>query len=847
MNRLIKSQLKYVGMAFAGLCFTFLFLLEARAATNGIISRPAGFVRVPISANAAELVSQPFVSYGASINVLLTNQLTGSTNGQNADEIFKWYTVHQEYLSAVKVAGTGDSSIDGQWYSDVQATNFSDMTLNLGEGFFIRNRQTNEQSCFIYGKLVLDESVEKALEPGLNLIGYTYSTARKIEQSGIFGPSNSVVTNSERELDELHDLSTNAFESPVFVMGRGYWYKATGTSAVHWSEVRPYANPFPPEDCLPSIVDMKYDNIRNTIVLSLLSSGEDSETLAVFYQDIVRTNSFDTLTSWKIADTSISCTGSHVVEWADTDTVSRLPVNKVEGRCYFVGRVDLDENRNGKSDLMEWWQTSSGDFRLERFFAQNKVSNGNLVVSGGKMDRALWIAFTNQMSAVLAPRYWERLYLAGTSVDLYPSNSLEKLKMELLAIQQKKITRDREFESYRKTEEFRKQQREEWKLRKEEVNATQAINMAVSRRYPELASLLKREESLSRDIRENEQRFGRESKEYKTICENNLPELRKVTAQIDDLKTRAKIEFSDLNAAFTNAHTRLLQSLGRRRYDNGLEDEQRVISCRIQWQEKIEKAVKNGFPKWWSESGLSTNQDRRSDNEPLRGAMFKKYVCSAVDEVNKHLAAKKTSRLDNLKANLQFVKDDHVVTRGELLGIAKQFYDFFFFLNVLPDIYPWGGKRIDENLFLAAPVGELRYLFSFDPASKSCFPLAPKAGWEPWILEVRDLHCVSLFEPVNSRDLALTNGAVIESMELPYEGSEDPWSRHYLSNATFKGEGWNSSNLAFRVNGQIFPLSKTDSVDITDVVRRVGKKSIIVELIYYEEDPAAAGTVTNRY
>ena len=99
------------------LIVAFLLPFPAFSQQN-LTSKPVGFVRVELPAGAQTVVSIPFVPFSNSINAVFSGQLTGSTNANQADKIFKWDSANAEYVTAVKADGTGAPGVDGNWFTD---------------------------------------------------------------------------------------------------------------------------------------------------------------------------------------------------------------------------------------------------------------------------------------------------------------------------------------------------------------------------------------------------------------------------------------------------------------------------------------------------------------------------------------------------------------------------------------------------------------------------------------------------------------------------------------------------------------------------------------------------------
>jgi len=262
---------------------------------QNVVSRPVGFVRIPVTSNEATLLSVPFQTFADSgTNVVVT-----------------WDAASQQYISE----------------------NLAE-AAQPGRGFWAE--AADESSVlFLWGELVLDETRSQNLLPGLNLVGYPYSTAVSAEETAL------------AELDLRDRSGTN--RPSTLQPGAGYWLNVTGTGARAWVEVRPYADAFPADDELPAIE--RLDVAGGTgVVLTIRGVGTPGELLEVYWQDLDPTARLSTTSGWQIAVAQLVPGADGTVRWADSGAPGRAAVNEVYGRYYLAARGDLDGNGDGIPD-----------------------------------------------------------------------------------------------------------------------------------------------------------------------------------------------------------------------------------------------------------------------------------------------------------------------------------------------------------------------------------------------------------------------------------------------------------------------------------------------------------------
>ncbi|MEI6218360.1 MAG: hypothetical protein WCP86_05635 [bacterium] len=332
------------------------------AATN-TVSAPAGFVRLTIDPQTNVFAAMPFVAADPAISGVLSNQLTGAASENSADRVQKWNVSVQQYTNAYKYS-------DGVWYSDFTGFAPSDMSLKPGEGFFIQNRQSETQTVFLCGMVVLGNASTQTMASGFTFFGYPFSTSRKLNDTGLAAGAQAAsdYTNADqvatwdsiqsqysifglKEGDSMwHSIADwdGSATDERLLLGHGQWFKRVPGSPFDWTESRPYQQLFPTDGNPPVITGLRPNAGQDQVTLSIDATGIG--TVEIYYKDLDATNEF-TSTGWQIAATNI--TGGGTIEWTDDGSNGRGAVNTVYARYYLVGNSDIDTDGEGQPDSRE--------------------------------------------------------------------------------------------------------------------------------------------------------------------------------------------------------------------------------------------------------------------------------------------------------------------------------------------------------------------------------------------------------------------------------------------------------------------------------------------------------------
>jgi len=132
-------------------------------------------------------------------------------------------------------------------------------------------------------------------------------------------------------------------------------------------------------------------------------------------------------------------------------------------------------------------------------------------------------------------------------------------------------------------------------------------------------------------------------------------------------------------------------------------------------------------PAWWTARGVLTPGAVANDYGVANQGQARNIALKAIAELNARLRDGAGPVLNQLAITLSATaantNDYAPVNLGQLKNIAKPFYDRLYEVGYLgPPLaagqkYPWDGKAAQANDFGVANIGQVKQLFSFDPAS----------------------------------------------------------------------------------------------------------------------------------
>ena len=346
---------------------------DSIALTPGTFGRPSGFARQEVAARSQALLSTPFEPFSSNLGGLFWRQLTGAPSVTSADTVSKWNAATQAYVTAFKVAGTGNPSEDGKWFLADDGTS-AGLTVSPGEAFRVENRQAAAETIFLTGRVVPDQARIITFQAGLNLFAYPFTGAIPLNnacfascfakgatsQAGNPDLISAVdpdatywlkklvgATDDGKWLTATGNTVTNVSLEP----GRGYWYNRNGNGSMTWITTCPYDTSRFVAGRLPEIAAMFVTGAGTAMTLSIACTGADEEQLQVFAQDVANGEIPDLARGWTLVARDIATNGATSVSWTDAG------VANVAMRLYLVARQDEDADEDGLSD---GWETLNG-------------------------------------------------------------------------------------------------------------------------------------------------------------------------------------------------------------------------------------------------------------------------------------------------------------------------------------------------------------------------------------------------------------------------------------------------------------------------------------------------------
>lgn len=132
-------------------------------------------------------------------------------------------------------------------------------------------------------------------------------------------------------------------------------------------------------------------------------------------------------------------------------------------------------------------------------------------------------------------------------------------------------------------------------------------------------------------------------------------------------------------------------------------------------------------PFWWGEQSVLASGETANDYAAVNLGQVKTIAVKAIDEMNARLTGGAGTTLDALKtewlaaAGQGVTRNDYAaVNQGQLKTLAKLFYDRLIEVNydgppLTSGDYPWTTVTTDDHSYAAANIGQVKYLFSFEP------------------------------------------------------------------------------------------------------------------------------------
>lgn len=316
-------------------------LCASIARADGIVSAPAGFVRVVAQPGEQTPASLPFVPFDPTLENIVKGQFDAG------DEISIWNPAAQTWRVFSK-AGTGRRWNDA---AGVRAN----VELDAGDALWIRNRQAERKAILLAGTVVLDDWRSSALYPGLNMLAYPYSTGIRTRDTTL----RPLLATNVPAPNAL--LKPDTANTPAWLgAGRAYWFaqNSSASNALMWSEPRPYGGFFDVTGG-PVIANVSPSQPGRAIEVAIVVPPGVAA-LDIFWQDIPPDSDrvvFDPFSNWRMATANIAVAQGAAtllspvsLQWTDRGDATRAAPDQTRGRYYLVARADVDADRDGLPD-----------------------------------------------------------------------------------------------------------------------------------------------------------------------------------------------------------------------------------------------------------------------------------------------------------------------------------------------------------------------------------------------------------------------------------------------------------------------------------------------------------------
>lgn len=321
-------------------------------AGDDIVSRPVGYLRVDLSPNEQRMTSLPFDP----LNDLILGGMTacpeqsrgatssavpGVARSEAAVSILLWDSASASYVEGQDPSWPSGSELEPGCPHPGVLT--ADCPLSTGTGFWLINHATTTQTVYLSGSLVLDEARTLTLPPSLSLIGYPYSTPIAFTNTAL----GKRFTSGSLSGDEISNPKSAIQNDGVLQPSHGYWYHRASTNTVTVEEPRPYGDPFPASNSLPTVTSVTCSTNGVTLAVQLPAG---TALIDIMCKDLPGDGALALESGWRLAQQDMPVGDCVAMEWTDSDPP--LPTGVV-GRIYLIGRADIDEDGNGIPDTRD--------------------------------------------------------------------------------------------------------------------------------------------------------------------------------------------------------------------------------------------------------------------------------------------------------------------------------------------------------------------------------------------------------------------------------------------------------------------------------------------------------------
>lgn len=372
MNKLYADT---TGAALSALLAAVLSITAPHRGEAAGISQPAGYVAVDVAPGRARLACMAFEDSGDNtVGSVLGAQLKAG------DRLLKWDALSQSYQCALKT--------ESGWVDAETPEEASELTLALGQGFWIENRQQGWQVVFLSGRVPLKESQSVPIEPGLNLFGYPYPASLGLQETKL-AEQGAEAAGSQDDSDVVSRvLPTGTYvqywlmaseggtpqwvnvESdpggPQLNPAEGFWYQRRPPDGLMWTEQRRYAAEiFGDGAGYPRILEVRVTPEEGKVKLTLAAGTQNDTKVDIYRQHLNK--GFRALDGWELAAADVAA-GAIPVIWEDPEVAAVYPPEAQAseeddsgpprpqladlGRVYVIATSE-DKDADGLSDARE--------------------------------------------------------------------------------------------------------------------------------------------------------------------------------------------------------------------------------------------------------------------------------------------------------------------------------------------------------------------------------------------------------------------------------------------------------------------------------------------------------------
>jgi hypothetical protein len=230
-----------------------------------------GIQKTQVGAGDVQMLATPFNSATNTLNGVVKEQLAAGYGGLESDFIYLWTGSGYQTFFRVADDVTDPPGLAGKWVNAVTLQPASE-AITPGVAFWVQNNQSAEQTVSVVGDVENRPTVQKQINPGLQMISYPYSTSFNLYNDSSLKTSGAVMGYGITDADTIYlylpaqriyktlvlaaeDVGDPALNgkwvditdpnNPIpanfdIQSGTGFWYYHQGSSAMTWTSTKPY-------------------------------------------------------------------------------------------------------------------------------------------------------------------------------------------------------------------------------------------------------------------------------------------------------------------------------------------------------------------------------------------------------------------------------------------------------------------------------------------------------------------------------------------------------------------------------------------------------------------------------